>query len=57
MVPSGAPRCLGCSEVHPADESGVHSTPPQFMNWVYPSAPVTMTSIQMRMASAEGATM
>lgn len=30
---------------------------PQFMNCVYPSAPVTITSIQILMASAEGATM
>jgi len=29
----------------------------QFMNCVYPSAPVTITSIQILMASAEGATM
>lgn len=28
----------------------------QFMNCVYPSAPVTITSIQILMASAEGAT-
>lgn len=27
------------------------------MNWVYPSAPVTITSIQILMASGEGATM
>lgn len=30
--------------------------PPQFMNCVYPSAPVTITSIQILMASADGAT-
>lgn len=31
--------------------------PTQFMNCVYPSAPVTITSIQILMASGDGATM